>query len=522
MNLLTDPLFRVITKSGRETMSLPGLLNALGQDGVEGLSGIQRHQQDAFHVFLCYLAAAVLVRAGESNTCQSDKFWENGLRKLSQAGDDAWTLVVADLSRPAFMQAPLPNVDRHRLAEAGETPDSIDLLPTPKNHDVKQQRAGRAPLDEWIYALISLQTMSGFFGKGNYGISRMNGGFGSRPIVELTNSLRMGARWQAAVSRLLSYRGTVLSGPWGYDPYGMVLVWEVPWDGATALPLQKLDPFYIEICRRIRLLKGESHLEARKVLSNRARIWADELRGVMGDPWIPVDERGRGGDDSVKALTVSGKGFTADLLRQLIFSDGFRMSPLQDPLAEWSGDVWLTASVLIRGQGTTDGFHERTLLVPAKVRAKLFEQRERRTALAGLAQGAVEFAGKMQYQVLRRALRSYLQAGEGVGVGLDADEAWITHAQERFEHLWSDELFPWLWQHGDDADPHQLETEWCPRLRDHARTVLDVATSTLPTHTGRRYHARVAADTRFWWSLYWKDNFPFLKEGLPRGDAISG
>ena len=55
MNLLTDPLFRVVTADGLRQFSLPTLLTAMGTDQVESLSGLQRHQEDAFHIFLCQL-----------------------------------------------------------------------------------------------------------------------------------------------------------------------------------------------------------------------------------------------------------------------------------------------------------------------------------------------------------------------------------------------------------------------------------------------------------------------------------
>jgi CRISPR system Cascade subunit CasA len=48
--------------------------------------------------------------------------------------------------------------------------------------------------EHWFYALLTLQTMQGFLGAGNYGISRMNGGFASRPSVGLAPSDRWGMR----------------------------------------------------------------------------------------------------------------------------------------------------------------------------------------------------------------------------------------------------------------------------------------------------------------------------------------
>ena len=51
------------------------LFARLGKNEVRHLTRIQRHQYDAFHVFLCYLAGAVLARDGSSNPVQDEHFW---------------------------------------------------------------------------------------------------------------------------------------------------------------------------------------------------------------------------------------------------------------------------------------------------------------------------------------------------------------------------------------------------------------------------------------------------------------
>jgi CRISPR system Cascade subunit CasA len=59
-------------------------------------------------VFLCYLAGAVLARQKQTEPLQSEAFWRDGIRALTGQPDDAaWTLIVDDVTRPAFMQAPL-------------------------------------------------------------------------------------------------------------------------------------------------------------------------------------------------------------------------------------------------------------------------------------------------------------------------------------------------------------------------------------------------------------------------------
>ena len=78
----------------------------------------------------------------------------------------------------------------------------------------------------------------------------------------------------------------------------MTLLWTLPWDGTTgeALRLGSLDPFYIEICRRVRLrIDDDGSIYGIRTTSKAARIDAKALKGVTGDPWAPpISETRRG------------------------------------------------------------------------------------------------------------------------------------------------------------------------------------------------------------------------------------
>lgn len=514
MNLLFDPLLRVETLEGMTEMSLPALLESLGQDRVERIPGLQLHQQDPFHVFLTSLATAVLARDQETKPLQTEEYWRAGLRTLAgAAGDDAWTLVVDDLSRPAFMQPPLPDEDHRRLSLNADTPDALDVLQTAKNHDVKAARAVKPHVDNWVYALISLQTMSGFLGRGNYGISRMNSGFGNRSIVELIRTTRPGKRWQDAVTRLLRHRERLLDDVYGYRSDGLVLVWLEPWDGSTGLPLSALDPIYIEICRRVRLRGADgviSHCES--VPAKAERIAAKELKGVVGDAWLPVDLGDRDTAEP-KALTVSPQGLTPDLLRRLVFADRLRLADLQRPLDEWQGTLALRVSVLVRGQGTTDGFHLSHVSIPPRARLRLFGPPERRDPLARLSKEGINYAGRMLGSVLRPAAFTLIQGAPGsVKYDRDSAQAWWRRFVMRFESLWSELYFPWLWSIQEPIDEDAALLEWARTLKKCALRVFHEVGEAMPMHAGRKYKTWVLAERVFWGSLYHEANFPFLKE----------
>ncbi len=512
MNLLTDPLFRVVTAKGMARLSLPGILYKLGQNEISHFVGIQQHQYDPFHVFLCYLAGAIMAKNNGSVPVQSESFWLKELLKLSgTAGYDAWQLISDDDAKPAFMQPPLPSGAK-KTTSTINTPDQLDLFVTAKNHDLKRNRAALAELDTWIYALISLQTMSGFSGRGNHGISRMNSGYGNRAIVELTRERSPGQRWIDAVKRLSEHREYILREPFGFNPTGLVLVWLEPWDGGTSLELATLDPFYIEICRRIRL-RGQTHVEyAEFYPSTQPRISAKELNGVVGDPWLPIELRGisQAKKSAIKTLTFPPAGITAEHMRRLIFEDELQLSALQKPMANWKGDLWLSASVLVRGQGVTEGFHYWEVLIPENKTLSIFRRSLERDTLEKLSREAITSVATMQYRILKPSVFAYA-LGAPQNFNLDdpfGNSVW-TRASRHFESLWSLEYFPWLFSVPEIFDEQKEISRWVMILEKIALQVLNEVEQSMANHSGRQYRVRTEARNRFWGGFY--KNFEFMR-----------
>lgn len=511
MNLLSDPLLRIETPTGIERVSLPTLLAALGSARIVSIPGLQRHQEDAFHVFLCYVGGAVLARAGRTDEIQTPAFWIEGLRELAHGEEDAWSLVVEDPTRPAFMQPPVPKVgDFNAFTPKAETPDALDLLPTARNHDVKSSRATSAEPEDWTYALISLQTMSGYFGQGNYGIVRMNSGFASRSVVGLIYDGGISMRWRRDTRRLLELRGDLLGGPWRYRSDGEVLTWHPPWDLKTSLALSCLDPFFVEVCRAVRLVAPSGRIMARGASTKAPRIAGKDANGVLGDPWTPINLTDKKKGQS--ALTVPATGFSPSLLRDLIFADGYRPADMQLPEPGHEDQPCrVVASVLVRGQGTTDGFHSASIPVPARTAHRLFRPGMDRDRLARLSKTALNDAGLMLNRVLRPALLSLLEAGPAqVDFGRREVGNWSQQAARAFSEAWSDGFFPWLWQSADTPDDHTARLGWLRKLREHAEMVLFEATDRYPGREARRYRARVQAEGLFRGALF--KVFPDLKE----------
>lgn len=194
INILTEPVIRMHKSSGsRVEASLPEVYAALMADEVDAFPALRPHQRHAWHAFLVQLGAMAMHRADKKKPPDDAETWTELIRGLT-TNDEPWRLVVDDITRPAFMQPPARSNDREQdYKSTVATPDEFDMLVTSKNHDLKSMVATGASADDWILSLITLQTMEGFGGAGNYGISRMNGRLGSRPAFTLAPSERLGA-----------------------------------------------------------------------------------------------------------------------------------------------------------------------------------------------------------------------------------------------------------------------------------------------------------------------------------------
>lgn len=507
-DLLTDPLIGVRTREGARRLALPELLATLSAGEIDGYTGLRAHQADPWHVFLVQLAASIQARRPTGSLPTDADYWREGLLDLAEDCREAWQLVVEDVTKPAFMQHPWQSWE----AEAADygvktsrgqtvfdakatTPDELDVLVTAKNHDVKMARTGAELLEAWLYALVMLQTTSGFLGQGNYGIVRMNGGFASRAIVSWTESREVSARFITETQALRALRDEAHA-DFHYTPRGVVLTWLKHWDrnghqfhltGKTAL-----EPWFIEACRPIRLrMLEDGQLIALGATTRARQIGPKTLEnGDVGDPWTPINvsdkKKGR------SALTLSADGFTPKKLTDLVFERGFELTPLQKPKpGEKPG--WFVASCLVRGQGTTEGFHRVEIPVPPKARLTLFDKQMRDT-LGHLAQGLLSDA-KGVNNALGVAL-TVLAEGGPEQADFKRVETWIDAARTQFAKQWEALYFPTLWRGADEAH-EAVRADWQQRLVDLAQGILDEAATRLPLPSNRRWRAITQASRAF-------------------------
>ena len=513
-NILTEPLI-LIAKSGgpRVEVSLPEVYAALVADEVDAFPALRPHQRHAWHAFLVQLGAIAMHQESVSEPPKDAETWAGLIRGLTSdfPEDEPWQLVVEDITRPAFMQPPASSTDK--LADYKNTvatPDELDMLVTSKNHDLKAAVASSAEIDDWVFALITLQTMDGNPGR-NPGISRMNGGHGNRPAFSITPSARPGIHIRRDVGSLLESREGLLD-THPMDDDGIRLIWTRPWNGTKSLQLRYLDPFYIEVCRLIRLRATRGNrLYAIKATAKVARIEAKALKGRTGDPWTPVNAK------EGKSLTLARDGFmykrTVDYLTSSDWQQPLLLKPTYDE-GRSSDTMQLVARGMVRGQGKTEGYYERIIPIGRKLGAAMW-RRAGTGDFGEIANSRIEEVSRVQ-RILSDAIQVFLARG-------DSDKAspapprlarpWFERLDAFVDATFFEDLQAEFEAEGDD-ERQRIRNKWLMDGRggvvDRARRILGEAEDSLPCPSIERYKARVVAGELFEGRIRGNKGLPFL------------
>ena len=125
---------------------------------------------------------------------------------------------------------------------------------------------------------------------------------------------------------------------------------------------------------------------------------------------------GKGGQSS---LTVSANGFDYRLAQRILSNRRELTKPLslRELPGEREQDSEIHMSVLVRGQGKTEGLHERVIPLSYSVAVRLFDSDDeddwdnKPPSLATLSKNMVSLAGEAR-RVLRQAVLVYLQGPE--------------------------------------------------------------------------------------------------------------
>lgn len=508
-NLLEEPLIRTRLVAGGQpcAYSLPGLFTALVHDEVRDFPALRPHQRHPWHAFLVQLAAIALHRAGRATPFETAEAWRAALLALTPEHPDgaAWCLITPH-DRSAFMQAPVPGGDVSTWKNSLCAADELDMLVTSKNHDLKAARMRQSEIDDWIMSLVSLQTQEGFLGTGNYGVSRMNGGFASRPSVGVIPPGHWGNRWKRDLRKLLADRTQIVEQQGMRESDGIALVWLKEWDGTASLAFAALDPFYIEICRRVRLVcsEEECRVNALATGSKVARIDAKSRNGMTGDPWAPVDTAG------AKALTIGADGFHYRLASELLFGSKYSRSAMQIVQSnDGDGGLVVLAQGVTRGQGKTEGYHERRVPISRTVRKLMLENRTEH--LAKLASERVHSIGQIR-GVLWTALATLFDQGASKDKFSDSSKDKASVFVKTYEQAEDARFFEDLNEEIESAQPDEVHLRWLLASADRAERILTKSFSAGPQSCEQLYRARSAALSRFHGGLRNSKTLPVLAE----------
>ena len=494
-NLLTEPVIPVGPGPTEfEVVSLPDLYVRLAEDSVHSFPGLAAHQAPAWYQFLVQLGAAALHHGDRRELLEHSQEWLDFLSDLSPDHvTTAWNLVETDPGRPALLQPPTARISDFKLYAL--TPDALDVLVKAKNFDRKQSQATDGPAHLWLYSLVNLQTTQGYSGRGQCGIARMNGGLSSRPLVDLRPGARWGPRVVRGIRMLLFQRDKVLHSV-ADGVYrkrgGLALTWLRPWDDDTMLALSDLDPYFIEVCRRLRLVRNETGgVTAIARPAKKPRTHAKEHLGNLGDPWVPVNIE----KSPPAALTVGAGGFDYRLAQRILWrGKEFRRPLALNLLSDERGrNMELHLAALVRGQGKTEGFHERVIALPGEVALDLGTSGDDADSdddwtLAQLSERMVDLAGSAR-KVLRQAILVFLQGPENPSFKKPDAGPVLSRFDRRVDEAFFEHLF---------EAPHRgwesAETAWQGFLKQSASALAEEAWESLSPPAARREKARVAAE----------------------------
>ena len=489
-NLLEHPLIRTRLADRTTVLTLPAVFAASLRREVLGFPALRPHQRHAWHAFLVQIGTLALLGVGQNTLPDDEASWVSLLRGLTPGHDDdaPWSL-VAPLDRPALLQPPAP--DGTAGWKPRETPDAADMLITARNHDVKQAAMVHARPDDWLFALVTLQTMEGYGGSTQYGISRMNGGSSSRPCVGVVPSGGPGAHLRRDILALLAMGGVPTRAQDYAERDGLALTWLAEWDGKTSLMRRHLHPLYIEVCRRIRLIGNEDGVHALTTGSKTERI-AEVPGGITGDPWAPLVADPAG----PKVLTMSVESFGYRRVVAMLLAEAQDRSDLQQ-LREDDDPTGLSLLIrgLVRGNSKTNGYHERRVPLSRVVR------RGARPTLtddhAAAAKTRVEVVGEVA-SALRAAVLVLLANGpETLPRPTEATKVKIAPFVRMLEARVDRAFFADLWAELEQTDPERRYREraiWVRWMLDQAADVLAEAERSTPRSSALRLRARVRAE----------------------------
>jgi CRISPR system Cascade subunit CasA len=205
---------------------------------------------------------------------------------------------------------------------------------------------------------------------------------------------------------------------------------------------------------------------------------------------MPVDTA------AAKALTIGSRGFDYKLAKELLLGTKFSKPPTQMWLStDDTEGVYLIAQAVARGQGKTEGYHERRIPVSRKVRqAFLTKNTDELAKLADERIAAIAEVRKMLWAAL--AVLFGNGAKDESGKDKDASDAVKERANlfaQPFEAQCDVRFFTELIDEIEADDREAVREKWLLALAERAKRVLQSAFDAGPRSGQLRYRAQSAA-----------------------------
>ncbi len=434
---------------------------------------------------------------------RSSQAWREGLLALSSGCAEAWCLVVPDMSKPAFMQPPIPEGDASVLKKVHYFPDEVDIVSVSRSHAVKSARMRNPRPAHWAVALVTLQTSANYGCPGSHGVARMNKGSGNRPGLTAGRLPDSWARFHRDLRLLLEVRADVVDDHGFSRRGGRRLVWLEPWDGEKALSIASLDPFFVEVCRRVRLVRIGSSVVLRAVGTKTQRIAGKELQGNIGDVWTPIRKK------DGAALTGSRPPLSYRKLHGILLSGEWLRNPALEVRTEDGDAPMLLGQVLLLGNCKPDGYYERVVPIPSAVRP-----------LFGKPDGVQRIGHRSEtwlsiVDAVQKKLRWAIQALLGNAASAGSLRGFVASHDAMVDREYFQRLFASMSMPAEQAD--QNFAKFCVEA---ARRELGRAIDRLPLPSARRYRVIAEAESRLEGGMWREDRLrPFLQTMTEKGPA---
>lgn len=241
------------------------------------------------------------------------------------------------------------------------------------------------------------------------------------------------------------------------------------------------------------------------------RINAKDSKGITGDPWTPIDRK------DAKSLTLANGGFTYKRVVEYLFNPNWTRPELLKPTHAELGSpetMMLVARGMVRGQGKTEGYYERTIPVRKRLQSAMLRQGGM-DDIGQIATARIEQIGKVQ-RILSHAIQVFLAGGDSDNVSPEhrnLARPWLNRLDEIVDRSFFEALQDEIGIEDREEQEHIREL-WLRNgqdgVVDQAGSILSEAIDSLPCPAIYRYKARASSERLFYGRLNSNQGLPFL------------